>query len=98
GKVTVQKGEVRIGDAASNYIYLTATVAEPVPAPVVAAPSRGSAEELRSLRKELDDVRAQVRILSDRVIPSWQNEGLALEDLSEPMRSQLKIVRGLMVR
>jgi hypothetical protein len=93
GKVTLRHGEPRIGDSVSNYIYLKGKVLEPAP-----LPSRGSAEELRSIRKELDDVRAQVRILSDRVIPSWQNEGLALEDLSEPIRSQLKIAKGVMVR
>jgi len=96
GKVTYRHGEPRIGDAVSNYIYLTAKVADPVPAPVT--PSTARTEELRSIRKELDDVLAQVRLLSDRVIPSWQNEGLALEDLSEPIRSQLKIARGVMVR
>jgi antitoxin (DNA-binding transcriptional repressor) of toxin-antitoxin stability system len=93
GKVTARNSEPRVGDEVSNYMYLRVASV-----PATPVPSRGSAEELRSIRKELDDVRAQVRILSDRVIPSWQNEGLALEDLSEPIRSQLKIAKGVMVR
>jgi len=98
GKVISKRSEPRVGDLVSNSIFVTAKVAEPVPAPVVPAPARHSVEELRSIRKELDDVLAQVRVLSDRVIPSWKNEGLALEEASEPVRSQLKIDRGLMVR
>jgi len=101
--VIEKKLEPRVADLVSKrrewVVYSAVPPSlQPAAAPVTPAPSRGSAEELLSLRKELDDVRAQVRVLSDRVIPSWQNEGLALEDLSEPIRSQLKIARGVMVR
>jgi hypothetical protein len=84
-------------------ILLTLPPSAPA-APVQAAiPVQGrlsgeSAEELRLLRKELDDVRGQVRMLSDRLIPSWQEEGLATEELSEALRSQLRISQGLLIR
>jgi hypothetical protein len=57
-----------------------------------------SAQELRALRKELDDVRSQVRDLSDRLVPSWQELGLATEELSEALRSQLNLAQGVVIR
>jgi DNA-binding transcriptional ArsR family regulator len=66
------------------------------------APATGrpadSVQELRALRKELDDVRTQVRVLSDRLISSWREEGLATEDLSEALRSQLNLSQGIAIR
>jgi hypothetical protein len=69
-------------------------------APVDPASGRpvDSAQELRTLRKELDEVRSQVRNLSDRLVPSWQDVGLATEDLSEPLRAQLNLAQGVVIR
>lgn len=57
-----------------------------------------SAQELRSLRKELDDVRIQVRVLSDKLISSWQEEGVTTEELPDALRSHLNLARGLVIR
>jgi hypothetical protein len=100
GKVVLKRTEPRVADNVSNHIFVStprgsARMLAPAP---TAAPAPGSTDELKALRKELDDVRNQVRMLSDRVIPSWQDQGLAMEDLSEPIRSQLRILNGVMVR
>ena len=62
----------------------------------VSAPE--SPETIRGIRKELDDVRRQVRELSDRLLPAWKEHGLALEEASEDLRAHLGIARGLLVR
>lgn len=62
----------------------------------VSAPE--SPETIQGIRKELDEVRRQVRELSDRLLPSWKEHGLALEEASEDLRAHLAIARGLLVR
>lgn len=76
-----------------KQLQATATLAA-TPTPVT--PKVG--EELKSLRKELDDVRNQVRQLSDRLVPSWQGVGIAVEEAPEPLRAHLGISRGLLIR
>lgn len=67
-----------------------------------AAPSaplpKGSADELRALRSELDAVRRQVRALSDRLLPSFHDLGVATEPLSEELRTHLGLGAGVIVR
>jgi hypothetical protein len=101
GKVVLKKTEPRVADDVSNHIFVSApraVPAAPAPAPVVTAAAQTSAEELRSLRKELDDVRSQVQSLSDRILPSWKDAGVTVEEASEPLCAQLQIARGLVVR
>ena len=57
-----------------------------------------SSEELRAIRKELDEVRSQVRQLSDRIVPSWQGAGVSVEEAPEELLTHLAILRGLLVR
>lgn len=93
GKVVNKSGDPKVGDtiraAASKPVYHTFT-------PAVTAP--GSVDELRALRKELDEVRGQVQSLTDRLLPSWKEVGVTVEEASEPLCSQLQIGRGLLVR
>lgn len=79
----------------------------PPPAPPVAVPavslrvepvSPKSSDAIREIRKELDEVRRQVRALSDQVLPSWHGYGLASEEAPEELRTHLGIARGLMIR
>jgi hypothetical protein len=65
-------------------------------APPVPAPRAG--EDLQTLRQELDEVRRQVRQLSDCLVPSWQGAGVAVEAASEELCAHLRIPRGLLVR
>lgn len=69
-------------------------VVQTKPLPLPSAPSA----ELQSLRKELDEVRAQVRQLSDKLVPSWQGSGVSVEETPEELRAHLGILRGLLVR
>jgi S1-C subfamily serine protease len=57
-----------------------------------------SADELRAIRKELDEVRSQVRQLSDRIVPSWQGAGVSVEEAPEELKAHLGFHRGLIVR
>jgi predicted secreted Zn-dependent protease len=61
-------------------------------------PATKPAEDVQALRKELDEVRSQVRQLSDRLLPSWQGFGIVVEPASEELREQLRIKDGLVIR
>jgi hypothetical protein len=101
GKILLKTGDgPRVGDLASNHILVSSPrlggrVPEPAPATALAP---GPADELKALRKELDDVRSQVRQLSDHLVPSWQDAGVSVEEASEDLRSQLGIPKGLVIR
>jgi hypothetical protein len=96
GKVLDKQADPRVGDGVFARKVVTV---EAVPATaLVTGVSRSSADELRSLRKELDDVRSQVQSLTDRVLPSWKDAGVTVEEASEALCSQLQISRGLLVR
>jgi len=90
GKVTLKKGDPRVGDRVSNGLF--------VPSPARAVVAAPPADELRALRKELDEVRKQVRALSDTLVPAWQGAGVALEEAPEELRAHLGIARGTLVR
>jgi hypothetical protein len=92
GKVILKKSDPKVGDDASNHILVSAARGQ---RPSL---SKSSAEELRAIRKELDDVRIQVRALSGRLIPSWQGVGVTVEEASEELRAHLALTRGLVVR
>jgi tetratricopeptide (TPR) repeat protein len=92
GKVVLKKSDPKVGDDVSNAIFVS------VPRAETPALSKSSADELRALRKELDDVRTQVRTLSDRLVPSWQGAGVAVEDAPEELKTHLGLARGLIVR
>jgi hypothetical protein len=107
GKVVLKKDDPRVMDAVSNHIYVSGArglyrvnEAVPVPAtaPVVKVLWPSSSDELKALRKELDEVRNQVRQLSDHLIPSWQDAGVSADEASEELRSHLGIPRGLVIR
>jgi hypothetical protein len=97
GKLTSRSAELRVGDEVRaekvapkpGTIYHTFT-------PGIAALS--SAEELKTIRKELDDVRLEIRKLSDRIVPAWQDQGVSVEETPEELRAHLSILRGLLVR
>jgi hypothetical protein len=95
GKVLNKSGEPKVGDGVRpekvppKSIYHAFT-------PVVTA--LGSADELKSIRKELDDVRLEIRKLSDRIVPAWQGQGVSVEETPEELRAHLSILRGLLVR
>ena len=106
GKVVLKRDDPRIMDAVSNRMVVSGArvygryegVLGPAPAPVVKILSAGSSDELKALRKELDEVRNQIRQLSDHLIPSWQDAGVAADEASEELRSHLGIPRGLVIR
>jgi hypothetical protein len=102
GKVTRKLLDPRVGDdlflkkvGAGKPVVGAAGSIDPVTAPAI---SRSSADELRAIRKELDEVRSQVRQLSDRMVPSWQGQGFSVDEASEELRAHLAILRGLLVR
>jgi len=97
------KSEARVGDdillkkAATVQHQLYGTVfSRDTQAPVVV--TRSSADELRALRKELDEVRSQVRQLSDKIVPSYQGAGVSVDEAPEELRAHLGLLRGLLVR
>jgi hypothetical protein len=99
GKVVEKRESPRVAD---DVILTTSKVLDPLtvplPAPAPIPLSRTAAGELQSLRKELDEVRAQVRQLSDRLVPSWQGAGVSVEETPEELRAHLGILHGLLVR
>jgi hypothetical protein len=96
GKVSKKTSDPRVGDSVGQpKIYSSFKV--PV-TPVGSAVVVSSADELRAIRKELDEVRSQVRQLSDRIVPSWQGAGVSVEEAPEELRTHLAISRGLLVR
>lgn len=72
----------------------TVTPSAPAPAPL----PKASADELHALRSELEAVRRQVRALSDRLLPAFQDPGVAVEPLSEEFRAHLGLGEGVIVR
>jgi hypothetical protein len=106
GKIILKKGDPRVADAVSNHILVSGgygyglkPVLEPVPVVTPSSSlSRASSDELKALRKELDEVRGQVQSLSDRILPSWKDAGVTVEEASEALCSQLQMPRGLLVR
>jgi hypothetical protein len=98
GKLVSKTAELRVGDGVRAAAVVAAKPA-PVPAPATSLTGiPSSAEELRSIRKELDEVRGQVQSLTDRILPSWKDVGVTVEEASEPLCAQLQIGRGLLVR
>jgi hypothetical protein len=90
GKVVSGKSDSRVGDVASSL----ASGSSRAPA----ALSEKSVDALRDVRKELDEVRRQVRALSDQLLPAWSREGVATEEASEDLRAHLGIQHGLLIR
>lgn len=88
-KITLKKLEPQVADEAGNALFVAG------PRAAAAAPPP---DELRALRRELDEVRKQVRALSDTLVPAWQGPGVALEDAPEELRAHLGIARGVLVR
>lgn len=82
-RVTLKKSDVRIGDDASNN--------------VVSKPSDPVAEIL-AVRKELDDVRRQIREVSDQLLPSWKESGFVAEPVSDELKAHLGVASGLVIR
>jgi len=82
GKVRDRKLDPRVGDEAA---------------------SRGPAESegpaaLRDLRRELDELRRQIRELSERLPTGPKEHGATLEEAGDELRAHLGIARGLIVR
>jgi DNA-binding transcriptional MerR regulator len=98
GKVVLKKSDPRVGDNVSNHIYVSGPLAAVQVVPRVPLLPQPSTDELRSIRKELDEVRAQVRQLSDRIVPSWKGQGVSVEETPEELRAHLGLQRGLLVR
>ena len=96
GKVVWQTGPPRVADdvVRSNPKPLLPVVPSRPAAPLKAA----AADEVQSLRKELDEVRNQVRQLTDKLLPAYQGAGVSVEEAAEPLREHLAIQRGLVVR
>ena len=97
GKMSKKISEPKVGDAITsdkNVGTLKAPAYYTTPWSTVP----GSTDELRLIRKELDDVRLQVRKLSDQIVPAWQGQGVSVEETSEELRAHLSILRGLLVR
>ena len=95
GKVTKKTSEPRVGDAVGPD---KAAAKLPSAGYSATGPARTSADELKIIRKELDDVRLEIRKLSDRIVPSWQGQGVSVEEAPEELRAHLAILRGLLVR
>ncbi len=55
-------------------------------------------ETILGIRKELDEVRRQVRELSGRLLPAWSAQGVACEEATVELRTPLGIEQGLLVR
>jgi len=91
-KIVLKKQDPRVADQVSNAVSVSPPKAEAVPM----GPKAGA--ELLALRKELDEVRNQVRQLTDRLVPSYQGPGVSVEEAPEPLREHLGILRGLLVR
>jgi len=96
GKVSKKITEPRVADsiAPEKPAMITKGVTYVTPKVTVLA----SADELRAIRKELDEVRSQVRQLSDRIVPSWQGAGVSVEEAPEELKAHLGFLRGLIVR
>jgi hypothetical protein len=97
GKVSKKSSNARVGDA----IGVEKPISSPKATPSLVMPGSArldSPDELRSIRKELDEVRSQVRQLSDQIIPAWQGPGVSVDEASEELRAHLSLPRGLLVR
>jgi len=92
GKVTNKTSEPRVSDTVGERSKTYSYVVKPN------VTYLGSADELRAIRKELDEVRSQVRQLSDRIVPSWQGAGVSVEEAPEELKAHLGFLRGLIVR
>lgn len=90
GKIVNKKSIPRVAD---DVLRRASPLARP-PSPL----SEKSADALKDLRRDLDEVRRQVRALSDQLLPAWSRGGVALEEASEDLRAHLGIVRGLVIR
>jgi hypothetical protein len=90
GKVVEQRGPPLVADDVAR------TTSKTVPAPGTPM-NRAAADEVQSLRKELDDVRNQVRQLTDRLVPSFQGPGVSVEESPAALSDHLGIQRGLLV-
>ena len=98
GKVSKKTSEPRVGDLVGVHKYVVTE--QPAAGFTYAVPTvpRTSTDELRAIRKELDEVRSQVRQLSDKIVPAWQGQGVSVDEASEEIRAHLSILRGLHVR
>ena len=96
-KVTLKKDDPRVADSATRAIAATGPVAPPAVDTKPARPAESS-EAVKAIREELDEVRRQVRELSDRLLPSWSKVGAAIEALSPEMKGHLGIEKGMLVR
>jgi S1-C subfamily serine protease len=58
----------------------------------------GSPDPVEALRKDLDELRRQVRDLSGRLLPSWTAQGVVCEEVPAELRAPVGIEQGLLVR
>jgi hypothetical protein len=88
-KVVMKNTDPRVPD---DVVRLAPAAA--VPDPV----SPRAADSLREIRKELDDIRRQIRDLSDHLVPAWGDVGVSVEEASPDLKAHLGVDRGLLVR
>jgi antitoxin (DNA-binding transcriptional repressor) of toxin-antitoxin stability system len=91
GKITLKKSDPRVGDDVSNHLLVSTRVA------AASAPLK-SAEALRDLRRELDEIRKQVRELSGQLYPAWAVAGVYVEEAPEELREHLGMSHGVVVK
>ena len=60
--------------------------------------TKESAGSLREIRRELDEIRRQIRELTDRLLPSWSQYGVAVDPLSADLKGHLNIKSGIIIR
>jgi hypothetical protein len=90
GKVVQKTGDPAVGDDAIRK--------DPRNAQAPPSLKRPAADEVQSIRKELDEIRNQVRQLSDRLLPAWQDHGVSTAGLTEELLFHLKIRQGVLIR
>jgi len=93
-RVLLKKSDPRVSDDVSNRILKTAPAAVVKPAPM----AKGEEESLKAIRAELEEVRRQIRELTDLLTSSWNDQGVSVEVLSEEWRGHFSIAQGLLVR
>jgi hypothetical protein len=88
GKVTHKKDDPRVGDAVRKEALDASRASGPASAFAKAA------DELRAVRRELDEVRKAVREMTDRLVASWNDPGVAVEPVPEALAAHLGMGKG----